>query len=179
VIDEHGGDGFPVAKIEEEMSRRGKSLAFTPEELQDLAESKDRAFALLSTLYPFVDTQHTKFHIDHIFPQSRFTWGRLIEDAGVPENNVPLFLDRVDRLPNLQLLAGGPNIEKSATLPREWLDGLGPEKSAEHRRLHDLGEVPAAMADFNKFYETRRDRLLGRLERLLGARIGVADGGSG
>ena len=52
VIDEHGGDGFPAAKIEEEMSRRGKSLAFAPEELQDLVESKDRVFALLSTSVP-------------------------------------------------------------------------------------------------------------------------------
>ena len=179
VIDEHGDDGFPVAKIEEEMSRRGKSLAFTPEELQDLVESKDRAFALLSTLYPFVDTQHTKFHIDHIFPKSRFTWGRLTEDAGIPEDNVPLFQDRANRLPNLQLLAGVPNIEKSATLPKEWLDGLGTKKAAEHRRLHDLGEVPPTMADFNQFYEARRDRLLRRLEKLLGAKLGVADEDSG
>ena len=178
VIDKHGGDGFPAAKIEEEMSRRGKSLAFAREELQDLAESKDRAFALLSTLYPFVDTQHNQFHIDHIFPKSRFTWGRL-KEAGVPEDDIPQFQDRADRLPNLQLLAGGPNMEKSATLPREWLDGLGAETATEHRGLHDLGEVPAAIADFNEFYGIRRDRLLDRLETLLGTKIGVADDGLG
>ena len=178
VIDEHGGDGFPATKLEEEMSRRGKSLAFAPEELQDLVESKDRAFALLSTLYPFVDTQHNQFHIDHIFPKSRFTWRRL-KDAGVPEADIPQFQDRADRLPNLQLLAGRPNQEKSATLPQEWLDGLGSEKAAEHRRLHDLGEVPAGIADFNEFYEARRDRLLGRLERALGAKIGGTGGGGG
>ena len=178
VIDEHGGDGFPAAKIEEEMSRRGKSLAFALEELQDLAESKDRAFALLSTLYPFVDTQHNQFHIDHIFPKSRFTWRRL-KDAGVPNDDIPRFQDRADRLPNLQLLAGGPNQEKSATLPKEWLDGLGTEKAAEHRRLHDLGEVPADIASFDEFYEARRDRLLRRLETLLGTRIAVADDGQG
>ena len=178
VIDEHSGDGFPAAKIEEEMSRRGKSLVFASEELQDLAESKDRAFGLLSTLYPFVDTQHNQFHIDHIFPKSRFTWRRL-KNAGIPEDDIPLFQDRVDRLPNLQLLAGRPNQEKSATLPRQWLDGLGHEKAAEHMRLHDLGEVPADIADFNEFYEARRDRLLGRLETLLGTRTGVADDGGG
>lgn len=178
VIGEHRGDGFPSAKMEEEMSRRGKSLAFVPEELQDLAESKDRTFALLSTLYPFVDTHHHLFHIDHIFPKSRFTWRRL-KDAGVPEDDIPQFQDRADRLPNLQLLAGGPNQEKSATLPRAWLDGLGPEKAAEHQRLHDLGEVPAHIVDFNGFYEARRDRLLDRLSALLGTGIGVADDGRG
>ena len=179
VIDEHGGDGFPVAEIEEEMSRRGKSLTFAPEELQDLVESKDRAFALLSTLYPFVDTQHNQFHIDHVFPKSRFTSRRLKKCAGVPEDDIPQFQDRADRLPNLQLLAGGPNIEKSATLPKKWLDGLGTKEAAEHRRLHDLGEVPAKMGDFNQFYVARRNRLLDRLETLLGAKIGVADEGSG
>ena len=178
VIDEHGSDGFPASKIEEEMSRRGKSLAFAPEELQDLSESKDRAFALLSTLYPFVNTQHHQFHIDHVFPKSRFTWRRL-KDAGVPEDEIPQFQDRADRLPNLQLLAGGPNQEKSATLPKMWLDGLGTKEAAEHRRLHDLGEVPPGIADFNKFYEARRNRLLSRLEILLGTRIGVADDGRG
>ena len=178
VIDEHGGHGFPAAKIEDEMRRRGKSLAFAPEELQDLVESKDRTFALLSTLYPFVDTQHTQFHIDHVFPKSRFTWGRL-KEAGVPEDDIPQFQDRADRLPNLQLLAGGPNMEKSATLPKEWLGGLEAETAAEHRRLHDLGEVPADIADFNEFYEARRDRLLGRLETLLGTKIGSADDGRG
>ena len=35
------------------------------------------------------------------------------------------------------------------------------------------------MADFNQFYEARRDRLLGRLEKLLGDKIGAADEGSG
>ena len=125
-----------------------------------------------------MDTQHNQFHIDHIFPKSRFTWRRL-KDAGVPEDDIPQFQDRADRLPNLQLLAGRPNQEKSATLPREWLDGLGAEKAAEHRRLHDLGEVPAAIADFNEFYETRRDRLLGRLEIRLGTKMGVADDGRG
>ena len=113
-----------------------------------------------------------------IFPKSRFTWGRL-KKAGVPEDDIPQFQDRAHRLPNLQLLAGRPNQEKSATLPREWLDGLGPEKAAEHRRLHDLGEVPADLADFNEFYEARRDRLLGRLETLLGTKFGVADDGRG
>ena len=35
------------------------------------------------------------------------------------------------------------------------------------------------MTDFNEFYETRRDRLLGRLETHFGSRIGVANGGRG
>jgi len=64
-------------------------------------------------------------------------------------------------------------------IPEHVESQWGPRKSAAHRRLHDLGEVPAAMTDFNEFYETRRDRLLGRLETHFGSRIGVANGGRG
>ena len=72
VIDEHGAEAFPVERLEEAMRARGKSLSFEREELEDLVESRDRSFALLSLLYPFLDTQNNKFHIDHVFPRARF-----------------------------------------------------------------------------------------------------------
>lgn len=165
-IDKYGHDGFPYAKIEEIILWRGGSLTFESEELQDLSESKDRAFALLSTLYPFVDVQYNQFHIDHIFPKSRFTPRRLRE-AGVPEDQIQIFMDRVDRLPNLQLLPGGPNQKKSALPPHEWLERMEDDDAAEHRRLHDLGEVPNDITGFNVFYEARRGRLLAKMEELL------------
>ena len=52
------------------MRARGKSLTFEEEEFEDLVESKDRTFTLLSLLYPFVDLQNKKFHIDHVFQKS-------------------------------------------------------------------------------------------------------------
>ena len=70
VIDTHGGDAFPAANLEAAMRARGKSLTFEEEEFEDLVESKDRTFTLLSLLYPFVDLQNKKFHIDHVFPKS-------------------------------------------------------------------------------------------------------------
>ncbi|WP_420462936.1 hypothetical protein [Candidatus Palauibacter sp.] len=54
------------------MRKRGKSLTFEEEELEDLVESKKRTFALLALLYPFVDLQNSKFHIDHVFPKRQF-----------------------------------------------------------------------------------------------------------
>ena len=74
----------------------------------------------------------------------------------------------------------GPNHREERDAPEGsgWI-GWGPKTAAEHRQLHDLGEVPADFADFNKFYVARRDRLLGRLETLLGSRIGVAEDGGG
>ncbi len=168
VIDEHGHNGFPYPHIEEEILRRGGSLTFEFEELQDLAESKDRAFSLLSTLYPFVDTQHNKFHIDHIFPKSLFTQRRL-EKAGIPEARISIFMDRVNRLPNLQLLSGVQNMQKSAELPFDWLNRMDSDKAIEYKHLHDLGDVPKSINYFNEFYEARRARLLTKMEKQLGA----------
>ena len=169
VIDTHGGEAFPLANLEATMRARGKSLTFEEEEFEDLVESKDRTFTLLSLLYPFVDLQNNKFHIDHVFPKSRFSTRRL-RLAGVAEDDVPGFQDRADRLPNLQLLVGEANESKSDTLPQQWMVAtFDAQAAAEYARRHDLGEIPAEMTGFNAFYEARRYLLLGRLRRMLGA----------
>ena len=150
------------------MRARGKSLTFEEEELEDLVESKDRAFALLSVLYPFVDTKNNKFHIDHVFPKSRFS-SRRLRRAGVPEDDIVEYQDRVDRLPNLQLLVGDLNQSKSDMLPGKWIATFDARAAREYAEHHDLGDVPAAVTEFNVFYEARRDRLLSRLRRLVGS----------
>ncbi len=167
VIDTHGGEAFPASQLEEAMRARGKSLTFEEDELEDLVESKDRAFALLSVLYPFVDIQNNKFHIDHVFPKSRFS-SRRLRCAGVPEDDIAEFQERAERLPNLQLLAGDVNQSKSDMLPRQWIASFDARAAREYAEQHDLGEVPADITEFNAFYEARRDRLLDRLRRLLG-----------
>ena len=167
VIDTHGGEAFPAQRLEEAMRARGKSLTFVEEELEDLVESKDRTFALLSVLYPFIDTQNNKFHIDHIFPKSRFSWRRLGK-ARVMEDDIGIYQDRVNRLPNLQLLAGDLNQSKSDVLPAEWIATFDPQAAREYTENHDLGDVPADITGFNEFYEARRGRILSRLRRLLG-----------
>ena len=152
------------------MRVRGKSLTFEEEEFEDLVESKDRTFTLLSLLYPFVDLQNNKFHIDHVFPKSRFS-SRRLRLAGVAEDDVPVFQDRADRLPNLQLLIGEANESKSDTLPQQWMGTtFGAQASMEYANRHDLGDLPADITGFNRFYEARRERLLSRLRRLLGDR---------
>ena len=113
VIDIHGDEAFPSAKLEEAMRKRGKSLTFEEEEFQDLVESKDRTFVLLSLLYSFVNLENNRFHIDHVFPRSRFSSKRL-RMAGVPEDDIPVFQDRANRLPNLQLLVGAGRVDALA-----------------------------------------------------------------
>ena len=141
VIDTHGGEAFPTSQLEAAMRVRGKSLTFEEEELEHLVESKDRTFTLLTLLFPFVDLQNNKFHIDHVFPKSRFSSRRLHRD-GVTEGDIPGFQDRADRLPNLQLLVGEANESKSDMLPQQWMSKTFDAQAAtEYAERHDLGEV--------------------------------------
>ena len=169
VIDRHHEGAFPLAQVEAAMRARGKSLTFEEEEIEDLVESKNRTFALLSLLYPFLDVQGHKFHIDHVFPKSRFS-SRLLRRAAVAEEDWPQFQDRADRLPNLQLLVGETNESKSAMLPRQWMTQTFGERATAYAERHDLGDVPVDITEFSVFYEARRARLLDKLRRLLGQR---------
>lgn len=161
---------FPVAAIEKEMAVLGKSLMFTPEEIEDLLDTpygNRRVFPLLSLLYPGMEVRG-QFHEDHVFPKSRFTRRRLA-DAGVPEDRIEGYLERVNGLPNLQLLPGPVNVAKLAELPLDWAKARYPrdEERAAYLALHDLDGVPRDLLGFIDFYEKRRRRMRARLVRLL------------
>lgn len=174
-IAEYYKDGFPVAQLEKEMSKRGKSLLFTPEEIEELADMSygdRRLFPMLSFLFPFVKLQNY-FHIDHIFPRSRFTAKRL-QKAGVPPEDVPEFLQMVDRLGNLQLLEGPVNEEKKAVLPTEWLhrEYPNPASRQQYCENHLLGALPEGITGFGEFYEARRQLMKARLQQLVAGSSG-------
>ena len=162
---------FPAVELRQVMRQRGKGLEFSHEEVEDLADmsmSDRRVFALLTLLSPSIDLRTHHFHIDHIFPKSRFTKHRL-RRAGIADEQHEDYADCADRIGNLQLLEGIPNVEKRDKMPAEWLDHHFPdEKARQHyRELYFLGEVPRKMADFMVFYEARRDRLQKEIEQLV------------
>lgn len=169
-IKQHGRHGFPVAEIEAEMGRRGKSLTFTQEEIEDLLDepyASGRVFPLLSLLFDIVDT--SKYvHVDHIFPISRFSISNL-NRAGVPLEKHYTFQILANSLPNLHLLEGQVNQEKLAKMPTEWLTSR--YASIDDRRryalVHDLGELPTSLNGFEAFAVARRGRLLKRTQEIL------------
>ena len=154
-------DQFPVVPIRRAMAQRGKTLEFSDEEVEELSDTEygDRQiFALMALLFP-VDLRNN-FHIDHIFPRSRFSNARLL-NAGVSDDQFENFRNCANRLGNLQLLDGDINTEKQATLPAKWLDECFSDSHERHAHCerHYLGDVPERIIDFEEFYRARRKRL--------------------
>ena len=168
---------FPAIGCREEMARRGRSLAFEREEIEDLSDIKygdARTFALLTLIFEFVDLERHRFHIDHVVPRARFKRSAL-RQADIPYEKHDEFIDRSDRLANLQLLQGLENTVKSDKMPGEWLLQEKPDKNDRDRYadLHMLGNIPEKMADFLSFFDARRAALQDRIANLLGTRLGV------
>lgn len=170
-ITKHGDDGFPVAKLQEVMAKRGKSLQFADEEIDELVEMQygdKRLFALLSLLFPFVDVTNHHFHVDHVFPKSRFTKPKL-KKAEVPKEDWDDFKEMANSLPNLQLLDGIENIEKQAEMPAKWMDDtMDSAKRTNYCDNHILGEVPDTLPEFPTFYAIRQAALKQKIVDLLG-----------
>ena len=124
-------------------------------------------------LFPFVDLKNN-FHVDHVFPISRFNKRRL-EKLGLTDADFDTVSRQANELPNLQLLDGSANIEKQAELPSSWLEENFPHKDQRRSYCdrHLLGEVPDDLSGFVEFYAARRELLRLRLVELLTATIQV------
>lgn len=164
---------FPVDAMEHEMRVRGKSLTFTDEEVQDLADrrygSRD-LFGLLTLLFPFIDTRN-QFHIDHVFPRVVFHANKL-KALGLSAEEGARLQELKECLPNLQLLQGSDNQSKSGLMPALWIAET--YKKEEDRKdyisRHLLDGVMTDLKGFEAFYEARRKLLLERIETVLNRR---------
>ena len=80
---------FQKARSAKQWMAAANLLTFSPAEIDDLLSIQygdKRLFALLSLLFTFVDLRN-QFHIDHVFPISRFTSARL-KRAGIHEAEI-------------------------------------------------------------------------------------------
>lgn len=170
VIQQKGDESFPARELEQVMDARGKSLTFSPAEVEDMLSLQygdKRMFALLSMLFPFVNLRN-QFHMDHVFPISRFTIAKL-RKAGVTEDKIEELARMANELPNLQLLEGTANTEKRDALPAKWLATHYPNAGdrTHYCAMHDLGDIPETIEGFEMFHADRRERLRVRIKAVL------------
>ena len=166
VLKKAADNSFPADTLSGVMSKRGKQLTFSNEELYELLDMSygdKRAFLLLSMLFPHVDLNN-QFHVDHVFPISRFTSSKLTK-SGFSDEEHEEMQNWANTVANLQLLEGQANKEKNATLPKSWLDENFDNKKARanYCDLHALGEVPEDLSGFLDFAKARYERLFARL----------------
>ncbi len=175
-IQESCSAGFDGDAVASAMARGTGGMAFTDEEIEDLADTSYgdwSTYSLLSLLFPHVDTANSVFHIDHIVARAHATPTK-IRRAGLSEDDRDFISERIDLLPNLQLLNGPENESKSTMLPRQWMassDAFQDDRArANYADLQELGDwrtLPAGLGDFREFYYARRKRVVARLKRLL------------
>jgi len=152
------------------MRVRGKSLTFSPEETEELADMKygsRDSFGLLTLLFPFVDTRN-QFHIDHVFPTAVFH-ARKLKQIGLSDDEILHLQDSKDRLPNLQLLQGPDNQSKNDQMPAKWIAETykKDEDRKDYISRHMLDGLMTDLNGFEAFYKARRQRLLERIETVL------------
>lgn len=174
VIAGHQGQRFPIEESSAWLARIGNGLRFSNEELDDIVETEygPRAFSLLTLLYPFVDVVSNEFHVDHVFPRSKLT-RRALDRTELSYQQGSEIRQRVNNLPNLQLLTGPRNLAKSNMMPRDWLykNFANDQARTQHASDHDLGELtvfPGDVSGFVAWYEVRKELLLLRLREVLG-----------
>jgi len=129
-----------------------------------------RSYLLLSLLHPQHALHLKEFQKDHIHPRSGFD-DLSSFDLDLERQN--RWWDWKDRLPNLQLLQDQLNMHDKRAKPFvEWLGQYRrmPEDRALYLQQNDIApesECSLLFEDFEKFFQARKVRLLGKLKTLL------------
>lgn len=181
-ITDHGTDCFPSIDIEKRMAARGKSLAISPEQVEDILNlqyGSARTFAVLAILFPHVNTRNVH-HVDHVFPQALLARPKL-KQAGFESGTIEDLQSMRDQLPNLQLLEGLENISKSDTPPAAWAATAFPAADALQAFLdrNQIPWLPSRTNDFEAFFTARRAALARRISVTLGERFTNSSTGNG
>jgi hypothetical protein len=183
-IDEHGNGGFPDEEIVQAMKQTPQSMRFGEEELEALLENKygkRYTFVVLSMLYPWLDFDGT-LQQDHIHPRKSFYKSNLRKKGITDPAKIDEFKDHKDQIPNLQLIQGISNSEKSDTPFAEWIQDAYPnpeERSHYMKRNYIPGNVDFSISEFKTFFQARRDLMLEALKNAVGWRKVVATSGGG
>ncbi|GAA7090370.1 hypothetical protein ID0205_06690 [Helicobacter pylori] len=115
--------------------------------------SNAKVFPVLQILYPNLNYKTTTFHIDHIYPKSKFK----------KENNKldKDFYECGNHLYNLQLLEGQENSAKKDKDPEVWI------KEEYKKRNYIDPKLKLEWENIKEFRETREESIIKRLKEVL------------
>ncbi len=139
-------------------------LKITNDAIEEMMCSSSHAlvFPILQILYPNLNYKTTTFHIDHIYPKSKFKKEnkKLDKDFYKCENH----------LYNLQLLEGAENIAKKDKDPESWLK----EEYKNERAIKEYKEknyidptLKLEWENIKEFREKREEAIITKLKEVL------------
>ena len=167
IIKANGNKEFPLDEIINKLRGTSKTIVFTDDDIENLLElpyGRTDTLMVLMMLYPSLD-YNNKFHIDHIYPKSKFTKTSLSK-RGVAADKIDEYIDNVNDISNLQLLAAIPNIEKQDKDFADWFASNYPSDTdkIQYRKINYLPDMDYTYDNFIKFTEDRKQLLRNQLK---------------
>lgn len=171
IIRENGNNEFPIAQIIDKFKGTNKSIQFAEDDIDEyllkLKYGKSETLSTLMLLYPSLDFSN-KFHEDHMYPKSKFRKSYL-RKMGVQEDKLDTYIDSVNDISNLQLLAAQLNEEKLNTDFDVWFnkEQVTDSDKIQYRTIHYLPEMDYTYPNFLDFFEKRKQMLRKKLIEIL------------
>ncbi len=141
-------------------------LKITNDAIEEMmcSSSDARVFPILQILYPNLNYKTTIFHIDHIYPKSKFK-----------KENKKLNKDFCgNHLFNLQLLEGAENIAKKDKDPEVWLKEEDKNEQAQAQAIEKYKKrnyidptLKLEWENIEEFRETREKAIITKLKEVL------------
>ncbi|GAA7396639.1 hypothetical protein BD0139_13750 [Helicobacter pylori] len=139
-------------------------LKITNDAIEDMiySSSDARVFPILQILYPNLNYKTTIFHIDHIYPKSKFKEGNKKLDKD--------FYKYGNHLYNLQLLEGAENQAKKDKDPEVWLkEEYKNEQAIEEYKKRNYIDPTLKLEweNIKEFREKREEAIIKTLKEVL------------
>lgn len=171
IIRENGNDEFPIVQIIDKFKGTNKSIQFAEDDIDEyllkLKYGKSETLSTLMLLYPSLDFSN-KFHEDHMYPKSKFRKSYL-RKMGVPEDKLDTYIDSVNDISNLQLLAAQLNEEKLNTDFDVWFNKqqVTDSDKIQYCTIHYLPEMEYTYPNFLLFMDKRKQMIRNKLIEIL------------
>ena len=171
IVRANGTNDFPTDQIMDKFKGTNKSIQFTEDDIDEyllrLKYGKSETLSTLMLLYPSLDFSN-KFHEDHIYPKSKFTKPYL-RKMNVTEDKLDEYIDSVNDISNLQLLAAQLNEEKLATDFSKWFNSqyLTESDKIQYRTINYMPDMDYTYENYSAFIKGRRKLLKAQLIKIL------------
>ena len=154
-------NSFPAQKM---LDKNELSLDGIINDILD-TEYKDKSRTMaMAILYPHINLANN-YHIDHIFPQSKFK-KKFFAEKNVTDTD--FYSDNLNSLANLQLLPASQNKSKNDDFFDEWIKKMSPADREVYMKEHYIpADIDLSFDNFKEFIHKREELIRQRLKEIL------------